>query len=172
MSYQYEYAKYTATDFLMLSEAMTPFGKKYGEDIVQEALEKCWKGEGTDFPLHYLWEAAEQASTNAYRHQQVVQEYARRGKAGLLTTGSHGRREKFCRLKYLVSLTDASDLAQRTQIHEAIRGIEQDIPHGLALFKHLKALEVGVSEATLSRTRGSRSNGAKNNDPLLWRPGH
>ena len=39
MSYQYEYAQYTAADFLMLSEAMTAIGKKYSEDIAQEALE-------------------------------------------------------------------------------------------------------------------------------------
>jgi hypothetical protein len=83
----------------------------------------------------------------------VVQEYARRVKAGLLPTGSCGRREKFCPLKYLLSLTDAADLAQRTQVHEAIRGIERDVPHGLALFKHLMGLDVGVSEATLSRAR-------------------
>jgi hypothetical protein len=151
--YQYQYAQHTASDLFMLSEIMKAIAHKYDEDVVQQAFKKCGEGEGTDFPLHYLWKAAEQLATDEYRHQHVVRAHQAKVRAGQVL-GRYGRRlEKPCPLKTLLRLADTSEPFLRAVMHEIIRGIEREVPHAFALFRHLMGLEVGVSPATLSRAK-------------------
>jgi hypothetical protein len=152
--YQYQYAQHTASDLFMLSETMKAVGQKYDEDVAQQAFEKCWKGEGPDFPLHYLWKAAEQTSLDEYDRQRVRQVYAGRVQAGEVFREKKGsRRENYCPLRSLLARADTLDLAERAEVHEIIRGIEREVPHGLDLFRHLMGLAVGVSDPTISRVK-------------------
>jgi hypothetical protein len=142
-----------ASDLFVLSEVMKAIAHKYDEDVVQQAFKKYWEGEGTDFPLHYLWKAAEQLATDEYRHQHVVRAHQAKVRAGQVL-GRYGRRlEKPCPLKTLLRLADTSEPFLRAVMHEIIRGIEREVPHAFALFRHLMGLEVGVSPATLSRAK-------------------
>jgi DNA-directed RNA polymerase specialized sigma24 family protein len=90
--YQYQYAQHMASDLFMLSEIMKAIAHKYDEDVVQQAFKKCWEGEGTDFPSHYLWQAAEQLATDEYRHQHVVRAHRRFGRARFLAGMAAGWR--------------------------------------------------------------------------------
>lgn len=56
-------------------------------------------------------------------------------------------------MKTLLRLADTSEPFLQAVMHEIIRGIEREVPHAFALFRHLMGLEVGVSPATLSRAK-------------------
>jgi hypothetical protein len=165
--FKYRYAEYTAHDAEVLASALQGIMEKYenklphttrwdSHELAYHAFDKCAKvaqkkcGDALNFPLHYLWVAAESEKKDEWRrHKKCVEPYRQdQTRPRYRQNGAPVGRGT---LASASAYSPPCDPEAQVIARQLIRLMEREIPHATEWFSHAMGLPVSVSAATLTR---------------------